>query len=105
MKDESGINSPDSSFIINYRYLTKLAKTHGVIAPARADKIRIAIQMNAFLPGVGSFRDLALSTLLKPLRDLTAFRVMLDTGMLSGVLNTAIVILPFWLRSTYGSLC
>jgi hypothetical protein len=73
------------------------AKNHGVIAPARADKIRIAIQMNAVLPGVGNFRDLALSTLLKPLRGLTAFWVTLDTGRLSEVLETAIVIFPFWI--------
>ena len=70
-------------------------RNQGVIAPARADKIKIAIQMNAVLPGRGSFRNLGLSPLLKPERGLTVWWVMLEPGMLSGVLETAIGILPF----------
>ena len=74
------------------------ARNQGIIAPARADKIKIAIQMNAVLPGRGSFRSLSLglSTLLKPGRGLTVWGVMLEPGMLRGVLETAIFILPFW---------
>ena len=71
-------------------------RNQGVNAPIRADRIRIAIQMNALLSGRGSFRRLDLATLLKPGRGLTVWEVMLDTGMLRGVLETAIVILPFF---------
>jgi hypothetical protein len=71
------------------------ANSQGVTTPIRVDKIKIAIQMNAVLPGRGSFRSLGLSNLFKPLRGLTVCWVMLDTGMLSEVLETAIVILPF----------